>query len=148
MASAMDPSWEEEEEDEDEEEEIEEVVSVGRKPAASGVMAVPVPGGEGSPGCRWRERGPEAAHSLSDAGAREAGEVEPHFSSTHSRKNRDGLGGSAGSLLPPEARKLDQVFTKAASLNWDLGHFCLFSLAHWQCTMLTFLSSIRSSLSW
>lgn len=61
MAAAMDPSWVDE--DEEEEEEIEEAVSVGRRPSALAVIAVPSPVGEKSPGCGRREGGPETAPS-------------------------------------------------------------------------------------
>lgn len=44
----MDPSWEDE--DEEEEEEIEEAVSVGRRPSALAVIAVPSPLGKRVPG--------------------------------------------------------------------------------------------------
>lgn len=49
--------------------------------------------------------------SLSDPGAREA---------THSRKNRDGLGNSAGNLLPPETTS---SFHKGGIVKLGFGAF-------------------------
>lgn len=143
MAAAMDPSWEDE--DEEEEEEIEEAVSVGRRPSAVAVIAVPSPVGEKSPGCGRREGGPETARSLSDPGTREAGSSNPSSSLPILERIEMVLGVPRVICFN---QRLHPVFTKVASLNWDLGHFCLLSLARWPCTILTFLSSARSNLFW